>query len=1431
MNTYLSDELVVYAEQNQQYKAFWLEQLQNIQGGRFPVDVVENATTEGPSHRNFRTTELQLTWEQSSQILKLCKGANKKLHAFFSTVVAIWIYKHQKQDRFAICSPIYRQENEGTFINNLLPIICQIDNTQSFKEILLSTTRTISGSLAYQNYPILYLLDKIHGSDKNQPSIPIYDIMLVVEGLQAYQYVEFLPSNIRITVQNNKGHLQLLLSYNEALYQESTVAKLVRDFHHIVDLGLDDIHIQLDDISIDSYKFSSFIIGNSSLATKCAEKLIRKGHSLKGIISNDPEVGAWCEKNEVTSYQFSSEDDVCHILTQDRPDYFFSINNPLILSASTIEVPSKWTINYHDSLLPAFAGMYSTTWTLVDGQQQHGVTWHLVEDKIDTGDILEQATIPISKSETASSLNLKCYNNALQTFERLIDKIGLGQITRVKQNTALRSYNGLYKRPFAAGIINFNQSAEKIERTVRAFDFGSYNNPLSTIKFGLEDLLCVPQLAKILPTQSVSEPGTILAWDDAYLTVSTTSQDIQFSKVNVLSSRANKSIQTTLYKGLKLDFPEEQLAEIEKINRRICKHEAYWVGKLKEFPPLNIPVSGDDSDEQSKGEIQKLSIPLPEQATSLVDNSANPSNSLGLIWLSFIYRISGVSKFWIQYRHKELDDLLPSDNPVFSDFIPLEVDADPNMTVEDFISHHEDLIERTKNSLTFQKDIFLRYHELASLSTNYSNVKITEGNGSLGALHADHKTPFHFVIDKNIPQICMYYPPNSVGDTLVAQLKNQFIHFLNNYLRNPSLPIMKISILSKAESKQLLTTFNATEHEYGIEKTLNQLFEEVAPIYENRVAIFHEDRHITYGELHQRANSYAKTLREKGVKKGDLVAVLTQRSPEMIIGMLAILKVGGIYAPVDPKQPLNRISQILRSINVKYVLIYNIGFEWLESLYRDSSTITYFFDLEGSTLSLDSGSLPNLPIVPLTLNDSANITTSENANNLAYIIHTSGSTGIPKGVAVKHHAAVNILEWINRTYNIGPEDKLLFVTSIGFDLSVYDIFGILGVGASIQIVSEKFIRNPKQLSDLITTYAITIWDSTPGTLQQLIPYLSKTADQKNEFRLAMLSGDWIPLTLPSNLKRLFPNIHVLSMGGATEATIWSNFFNVGKVDPKWKSIPYGKPIQNCEYFILDESLNLCPMETEGDLYIGGVCLSEGYINNPSLTHDRFIDNPFLPGKKMYKTGDRARWFSDGNIEFLGRKDHQIKLRGFRIELGEIESHILKFPGVEHAMALVKTFSKDDKRLIAFVVARLKISTEELKSYLKEYLPHYMIPFRITQVDQIPITPIGKIDRKALLNMEVESASDAPPVLEENKLPAPEIAQRIVDIWKEVLGLKYITLDDNFFEIGGHSFLVLQISNKMEEEFGTEPSFVHFTNKSLGEFIECYMLEAGLTLTV
>jgi amino acid adenylation domain-containing protein/non-ribosomal peptide synthase protein (TIGR01720 family) len=632
-------------------------------------------------------------------------------------------------------------------------------------------------------------------------------------------------------------------------------------------------------------------------------------------------------------------------------------------------------------------------------------------------------------------------------------------------------------------------------------------------------------------------------------------------------------------------------------------------------------------------------------------------------------------------------------------------------------------------------------------------------------------------------------------DRLLHQLE-----ILLTAMRSGEQAVDSLPLLSAAERQQL-REWNATEAEPAA-GTLAELFEASSDARPELPAVVGADAPpLSYRAVEERANRLANLLRRLGAGPGELVAVQLERSPAMIEALLGIAKSGAAYLPLETTYPEARIRWLLERTRARAIVL---GRATLELAARLAPELPHLQHL----LCLEDGLLPTLPPgtrgwgpADLAAQPSHRPTRRVGPEDLAYIIFTSGSTGAPKGVMVRHRPAVQLIDWVNRRFAVGPGDRVLFVTSLCFDLSVYDVFGILAAGGTIRVAARGEVEDPRRLAQVLAVEPITFWDSAPAALQQLVPFLPEAAAAggARHLRRVFLSGDWVPLSLPDQIRARFPAARVIALGGATEATVWSNFFPVAQVAPEWRSIPYGRPIDNARYYVLDGRLDPCPIGVPGDLYIAGGCLASGYAEAPELTADRFLPDPFGPaGAVMYRTGDRARFFADGNLEFLGRLDHQVKIRGFRIELGEIEAALGQHPAVAEALAIVREDRLGELLLTAYIVPRtgLSPSVAELRRHLELRLPGYMVPAAFVLLAAMPLTANGKVDRKALPAPAGRSGAD----FVEPQSPYEEL---LAGIFAEVLAVERVGREDSFFELGGHSLLAAQLVARLREAFGVE----------------------------
>ncbi len=650
-------------------------------------------------------------------------------------------------------------------------------------------------------------------------------------------------------------------------------------------------------------------------------------------------------------------------------------------------------------------------------------------------------------------------------------------------------------------------------------------------------------------------------------------------------------------------------------------------------------------------------------------------------------------------------------------------------------------------------------------------------NSSQITVHEQPSLPLTFtVFHGDRLEVRVLFDRRRFTEAVADRIALSFATILDQLSQGATKLLGTIDALPDEERVRIVQTWNATARPFPDRLRIHELFEQQVDSQPEAIAVDMNGVTLSYRELEKRSNQLAYVLRARGAGIGKYIGICLDRSPDMVVALLAVAKSGSPYVPLDPQYPVDRLSFMVQDTAAVLVIAekqYSTLFE------RD----VFLIDGDGSS---EIAASPDTRLSPL-----------GSSRDVCYAIFTSGSTGTPKGVVLCHHAVVNTLDWVTRSYDIGPGDRLLFVTSHCFDLSVYDVFGVLGAGGTVVVASSALLADPQALANAIVAQKITIWDSAPAALQRLVPFFPDSV--KSMLRLVMLSGDWIPLTLPDALRASFQGVEVKSMGGATEAAIWSNYFHIGDIDPHWISIPYGKPIQNTAYYVLDAGLRPVPIGVSGDLYIGGVCLADGYLNRPELTRERFIANHLSvqADARIYKTGDLARYWDDGNLEFLGRADFQVKIRGYRVEMGEVEAALLELQHVRDAICSTWIDSANQKSLVAYVVpaSGIALDTAAIKSSLARKLPDFMVPSFVVVLEALPVSSNGKLDRK-MLPSPLESARET-----EFAPPETQTEKELAVIWEEVLQCGAIGLDDNFFEMGGHSLLAVMLMTRLRSDMG------------------------------
>jgi len=1165
-----------------------------------------------------------------------------------------------------------------------------------------------------------------------------------------------------------------------------------------------------------SRKFTCFLMGGQDRLIQCAEILLQKGHDILGVISDDPVVRKWGRENSLPLMM--PNDDFLVLLKKKPFDLFFSIINFCTVPNEVLSLPQKYAVNFHDSPLPMYAGVNATNWAIMNRETVHGITWHIMTDEIDAGDILKQKTVPISKEETAMSLNAKCYEKSIECFAELIDELAEDRVKPIQQDLRNRTYFGRWKRPQAACVIDWSRSAEEIDALFRGLDFGPYPNPIGLPKVFLGDQAILVKEIQVLKSKPIERPGTITRVTDNTMNVVTGTWEVALGGFTSWKGEriSPSNFLAALGLGVGDTLPKlesENADKINKINSRLCRHEDFWIERLARLEPIEIPYARRYASRDSSGECLVVRVPSPEQVLAAWRDSEKPGDLLLTALTIYLCRIGGKENFDLNYRDIWLQEQLSGTEAFFASHVPIGIELDGEKRFGDLHSAIQQQIRILRErGGSYARDLPLRHPNLreALKQSSGSTLKVAiERVQSLSDYAGKPDVELTIVIPNDGKESLWLYNENFLEGSAIDRMREQFTLLLKDIGKGQDRRISGFSILPEQERHMLLTEWCGRAVEYSQDTTLHERFEAQVERTPDAEALIFGKECLTYRQLNRRANQLAYKLRELGVGADKLVGLCVERSLEMVIGILGILKAGGAYVPLDPVYPPERLGFMLEDAQLPVVVTQE---RLRTKLPAQSAEVVCIDGASPGSMSENAAANQN-PI------------SGAKPENLAYVIYTSGSTGKPKGVLVTHGNVTRLFDATDPWYGFGAEDVWTLFHSYAFDFSVWEIWGALLYGGRLVIVPYEVSRSPKELHKLLADQKVTVLNQTPSAFYQLIQAEeSGVKDEKLALRLVIFGGEALELKyLKPWFKRHGDKTpQLVNMYGITETTVHVTYRPITYEDVEsGQGSVIGEPIPDLQLYVLDGKLEPVPVGVGGELYVGGAGLGRGYLNRPELTMERFIPDPFSkkPGARLYKSGDVARFLPNRDLEYLGRADQQVQIRGFRVELGEIESVLAEHKTIRQVVVLVREDQPGDQRLVAYFVqaSNQAVSIPELRKHLRARLPEYMIPQYFVELEVIPLTPNGKVDRRALPEPQVDRQA------EENYVaPRSEVEKTIASIWQELLNIKNVGIHDNFFELGGHSLLLVRMLAKLQKSLRKELSIVemfrHPTIAALGSFL-------------
>ena len=865
-----------------------------------------------------------------------------------------------------------------------------------------------------------------------------------------------------------------------------------------------------------------------------------------------------------------------------------------------------------------------------------------------------------------------------------------------------------------------------------------------------------------------------------------------------------------------IEYIDKQI-EYEK-SERFIKDKSYWLDKYKSVP--DVTLLKEKTSKTLSTKAKRKTFVLPEKLTKkLYEHSRENKISIFSMYMTalsmYINRVKGKEELNLATIFLNRSDRKEKNTTgMFVTTVPVALTINNNDNFNDFsakvTSELMSIMRHQRYPFSLlQEDIRKKFNMedvLYDIVVSYQNAKFIK-NDSL-----DISTRWHFngyqtnsltihINDRDTDEVLIIdydYLEALFYDKEIDFIHDNVVRLLWHSLDNPKREIIKVEMVSEKEKDKIINKFNDTKVDYPREKTLDEVFDEQVKKTPDNIAAVYGKESITYKELDIRSSQLANKIREKGIIPDDIVGVMLYRSLEMLISIMAIIKAGGAYMPIDPDYPEDRIKYMLDDSKSKLLLT-------TDELAEKAEGISYI----------------NVKDRNIYKDENASIERKHSSRNLAYVIYTSGSTGKPKGAMIEHYSVINRINWMQNRYPMDENDVILQKTPYTFDVSVWEMFWWSFVGARVCFLEPGGQKYPDKIIKAVKDNNVTVMHFVPSMLNAFLEYIENYGDNDALTTLKQVFASGEALTV--NQVKRFNNLingkygtKLSNLYGPTEATVDVSYYDC-KTDNDFKVIPIGKPIDNIQLYILDKNYNVLPIGAAGELYIAGDGLARGYVNKPELTDEKFVDNPFTPGMKMYKTGDLARWMSEGDIEYLGRIDHQIKIRGNRVELGEIESNISSFDGIKETVVIDRDDEKGNKYLCAYYVSDKNVDINKLQEWLSSKMPKYMVPSYYVKLEAIPLSANGKIDRRALPKVDYISHISN----EEKEQPTNKIETILVCEIEKVLDGKKLGINENFFSEGIDSLSVINIQtalSKRDININTEDFYKYQTVKKLAEFL-------------
>jgi amino acid adenylation domain-containing protein len=1208
---------------------------------------------------------------------------------------------------------------------------------------------------------------------------PIYQAIFVMQNWphDDYQFPEFTLTQREIG--NDTAKVDLLLNvekcnnaytcwleYDTELYDEKFVLRTASGINHVVDTiiysaeqKVSTVTYQLKRIVKSWTDLSCIVVGEGPLSRECINILMYYGISIQYIISEDITL-----KEIALQLGIPYQNNLNDLSVFEPVDYIFSINNNLILGKPFTSLARKLAINYNDAPLPHYAGKNATNWAIINREKEYGVSWHKVVDEIDAGDIVSSQMFQVMPDDTAHSLKIRCFDAALKSFNELIDSIVENKLCPVPQLVENQNYLPYAVQPDLFGLITPEMTAKSVDALIRATNFGdNYANEFALPLLYLHNEFYIVFKALVI-FDKFGTPGQVVDFNERrgfYCSDGLILPEILYDR-----NGEKADFGTIMHYGDQMPSPDKPLV-ISSLTRHgsIARFEPFWREQLSKAAFLTWPIINREpgltisKSKLNDQIIAQLDNHFPEQKTE---------NILLSTLLLFFLRLSNQSSGTVGFVSADL----PFKNKGFEDFfntwVPLNITIDDSNAVATEIGKILVKIKKIEKSETFTRSTRIRYPELRKNASDKPGIILSKAS-------AENNFQDNNCITINVSsiEICYNLPEGSKYSG-IDSIAESFDMFLQNLIESPEKTVNQIAIVSDKKSIEITKTINKLICKPVVLNDVIDKFIAVCAEFPDKTAIFDLGKSYSYYTFsHDVEKLYAK-MQDLGLKADQIVAIVIDRNYNYFISIMAVLRCGATFLPIDPTIPSERMQFFCTDANVSLILVDNTVSGLDESIM-----------VLNVTEINDSGSENFLKIF-------------YNPDSVAYIIYTSGSTGIPKGVKISRKALANFISGALGLYQITDKDRVLQFSNLNFDGCIEEIFTSFCSGASIYLRTAEMLLS-EELLDFTDHHQISVWDLPTAFWRQVIQsdaYINNPLP--DSLRQVIIGGEAVSTTDIALWNKCESNHRLFNTYGPTETTVVALAFEIKAGYKSETTVPIGQPLPGYKLYITDTYRHIVPEGIAGELLLAGDSLALGYLNRQTEQNKAFIwlNTPDDGLQRCYCTGDLVSADKDGLIYYQGRIDAQVKIRGFRVEPGEIEQQICSMKGVETSVVVASEDSSGEKSLFAFYIGKKDETDAHLiKEELKKRLPAYMVPEIILRVNEIPLTSNGKVDTKSLISASQKELLNSSKAIEK---PTNETEQYVLELWKKVLSVETMGIDDNFFDFGGHSLKAVQLMTEIKK---------------------------------